>query len=297
MCIINGVMAHSFSTKVNDTLHAPKTVKPMVLVSAAHVVTFAGTLLLLDKAWYRQHPRTSFHLHNDLHHWFQMDKAGHAFSAYQISRLSSRSFQWAGKEKSAAALLGSLAGNVFLYTIEILDGLSAQWGASLSDAGANLSGSLLFYSQEMIWNEQKAVMKYSFSASGLAHYRPDLLGQTWSEQLIKDYNGQTYWLSFNPQSLLGEQPYLPKWLNIAIGYGADGMTGSRINPLFHNDQPIPFAPRFRQFYLSPDVDFSRINSGNKNVDILLYYLNFIKFPAPALEYNPIGGFSFHLIFF
>jgi hypothetical protein len=49
------------------------------------------------------------------------------------------------------------------------------------------------------------------------------------EQMLKDYNGQTYWLSVNLHSFY-KGSKIPKWLNLAIGYGANGMlTGNGEN--------------------------------------------------------------------
>jgi hypothetical protein len=47
--------------------------------------------------------------------------------------------------------------------------------------------------------------------------------------MLKDYNGQTYWLSVNLHSFY-KGSKIPKWLNLAIGYGANGMlTGNGEN--------------------------------------------------------------------
>ncbi|NBN99091.1 MAG: DUF2279 domain-containing protein, partial [Flavobacteriia bacterium] len=54
---------------------------------------------------------------------------------------------------------------------------------------ANISGSALFIGQELLWKEQRIVPKFGFQRSGLAQYRPDLLGNGWHEEFLKDYNG------------------------------------------------------------------------------------------------------------
>jgi hypothetical protein len=269
----------------------------MAIVTGSHLAVVTGSLLLLNQMWYSAYPRSSFHFHNDLHDWFQMDKAGHAFSGYQLSRLSSSSFSWAGLPNGQSAMWGTISGNLFLSVIEILDGHSQQWGASWSDAGANLAGSLLFFGQQKLWREQKINMKFSFSPSGLASYRPELLGNNLAERIIKDYNGHTFWLSFNLNTLTGNRVFFPQWLNLAAGYGATGMLGSRTNPMYHNEVLLPEFVRYRQFYLAPDIDFSRINTHSELLNAILSTLNFLKLPAPALEYNPVSGFHFHLIFF
>ena len=53
----------------------------------------------------------------------------------------------------------------FLTIIEILDGQSAEWGASSGDLIANSLGSFLAIGQELKWNEQRIQLKYSYIPS------------------------------------------------------------------------------------------------------------------------------------
>lgn len=265
------------------------------VIGSAHATAYTGTLLMLDQMWYRDYPRSSFHWFNDWDEWKQMDKVAHFTNAYHLSRLSYHSFRWTGLTNHRAALWGSISGSVFLTTVEILDGFSAQWGASAGDLAANTLGSLLFFSQQTAWQQQKIVLKYSFSNSRLHPYRPELLGNNLLENIVKDYNGLTFWLSLNPDALGVTYLKLPPWLNLAIGFGATGMLGGTTNPV--PDGTIPFMQRSRQFYLSPDIDYTRIPTQSTTLRHLFTALNFIKFPAPALEYHQHEGFSFHLVFF
>ncbi len=271
--------------------------RKLALVSSAHVLTFTGTLLLLDYMWYRDFPRESFHFHNDMKDWKQMDKLGHITSTFHISKLSFRSFRWAGLQNNSAAYWGSISGIMFLTTIEILDGFSKEWGFSWPDMAANALGSASFVSQQIFWEEQKITWKYSYSQTGIEKHRPDLLGNSLGENLVKDYNGHTFWLSFNFHSLLKLSDGFPKWLNLAIGHGAYGMLGSYENPEFYNHTPLPQLQRYRQWYIAPDIDFSRINTGSPFFDQLLGTLNFLKMPSPALEYNAKDKWKIHWVFF
>jgi hypothetical protein len=78
----------------------------------------------------------------------------------------------------------------------------------------------------------------------------------------------------------------PKWLNLAVGYGAEGMLGARSNQ-WQNAEGINFdysgIPRKRQWYLSPDVDLTKIKTRKKWLKTAFFVLNALKFPAPALE--------------
>jgi hypothetical protein len=43
--------------------------------------------------------------------------------------------------------------------------------------------------------------------------------------------------------------------------------------------------RYRQWYLSPDIDFTRIKTRHKFLKAALSALNVLKFPVPALEFS------------
>ena len=299
LLVLNPQTGFSWPALSDDelTLEKPSNSQRLSWVTGAHIAGFTGTMFLLNEAWYKDHPRSSFHFHDDLFDWKQMDKGGHIVSGYHFSRFSHYSFRWAGLNNRQSALWGSISANLFLATIEILDGFSKEWGASWSDLAANLTGSSSFYLQQVYWQEQKITWKYSFSKSGLEQYRPDLLGSNLAENMLKDYNGITYWLSFNIHLILGKPEYLPKWLNISAGYGANGMLGSTSNPTSHNGEPLPHFDRYRSFYLAPDIDYSRLQTNSKVLQPIFNVLNFIKFPSPALEYNQKQGLRFHWIFF
>jgi hypothetical protein len=103
--------------------------------------------------------------------------------------------------------------------------------------------------------------------------------------LLKDYNGQTYWASFNLHSFFGKA--IPSWLNMAVGYGATGLYGGFENIGYDKAGNIIFdrrdIKRVRQWYLSPDIDWTKIQTDKKLLRTFFSLLNMIKMPAPALE--------------
>ena len=56
-------------------------------------------------------------------------------------------------------------------------------------------------------------------------------------------------------------------------------------------------PRYQQYYLSLDVDFTRIKTRSPMLKTLFGLLNVIKVPAPAIEFNRVDGVRFHAIRF
>jgi uncharacterized protein YfiM (DUF2279 family) len=254
----------------------------------------AAALIGLNQLWYADYPKSDFHFINDNAEWLQMDKAGHVFSAYHLGSFGANALKWSGCDKKRQLLCGATLGLAFLTTVEVFDGYSAQWGASLGDVAANVSGTALFVSQELLWKEQRIVPKFSFHTTPYASARPNVLGSSVSEQILKDYNGQTYWLSVNIHSFF-KQSKLPKWLNVAVGYGAEGMiTGNEglVNTVF-----LPESERYRQIYLSFDVDLTKIKTKSNLIKTLFLVFNTIKIPAPAIEIKGSGGIKWHYLYF
>ncbi len=259
----------------------------------------AGTsLIALDRIWYSKYPKTHFHTFNDSKDWLQMDKVGHGVTSYYISYIGYELFNDCNLKKNQSILIGSATGLAYLTSIEIMDGFYDQWGFSYGDMTANILGVGLFSLQQYFWNQQRIKLKYSFHKSGIAQYRPELLGNNLYEQLLKDYNGQTYWLSANINSFLKKNSKFPSWINVALGYGADGMIGGSNNnySLCNGDPNCINLTRKRQFYISLDADLTKIKWKSKFMKMLSTSFGFIKIPFPALEINPNAS-KFHWIYF
>lgn len=262
------------------------------IVGSGTALAYGGSFVFLNQAWYKDYPRSSFHAYNDGGEWMQMDKIGHAWTAYNTGKGNTALWRWAGVNNRDAVLLGSGTSLLYMFSIEYLDGRSAEWGWSWADVAADVSGSFLFASQQLAWKEQKISLKFSAHKNNyetsLNNRADDLFGSSIPERLLKDYNAQTYWLSFNINSLLHQQAF-PKWLNIAVGYGADGMFGGYENLAFDKNGNVTFdrrdIKRYRQWYLAPDVDFTKIKTNSRALRTLFFALNTLKFPAPALEFS------------
>ncbi|GAB3900872.1 DUF2279 domain-containing protein [Larkinella knui] len=252
---------------------------------------YSATLYGLSNAWYNN-PLTNFHFFNDNHEWLQIDKVGHMVTAYQIARISAQAYRWTGLSDRKAAIYAGLTGLIFQTPIEILDGFSPEYGFSVGDMIANISGPALYTGQYLAWGELRIQPKFSFHNTALARVRPNLLGSSWNERWLKDYNGQTYWLSVNPSAFANRESKFPKWLNIAAGYGIQDMVAAETSKSIE----LGYRP-YRQYYLSLDIDFTRIRTRKKALKTLFFLLNTLKMPAPTLEYTGRNGFRFHALYF
>ncbi len=247
--------------------------------------------------WYQDYPQSSFHFFNDNAEWEMMDKFGHTWDAYVISKMLYRSFNWAGQSNKRSTLYGCGIAYLYQTTVEVFDGFSAEWGFSMGDIAANTIGVAAFAAQQLTWEEQRIVLKYSFHQTEYAAYNPELLGTTLPENILKDYNGLTYWLNVNPRSWMSKESRFPKWLSIGFGYGAEGMTGGHENPTEVDGVPIPEFERYRQYYLSIDFDFSRVKFRSGFLNSFFKVINIIHLPAPALELSPGRKPVWHLLYF
>jgi uncharacterized protein YfiM (DUF2279 family) len=261
------------------------------MVGTASVVGYGTSMILFSQAWYKDFPKSSFHTFNDGGEWLQMDKTGHGWAAYNTSRLTTDMWQWAGVKPSTSIVIGTGSSLLYLLSVEYLDGHSAEWGWSWPDVIADLSGAALFASQEFGWKQQKIQLKFSshyqhYPEPDLQQRANDLFGSTWPERILKDYNAQSYWLSFNLKKLIPESR-LPRWLSISIGYGAGGMFGGYENVAHDKNGMIIFdrsdIQRYRQWYLAPDIDFTQIRSKSGFLRTVFSVINVLKFPTPALE--------------
>lgn len=267
------------------------------VVICGSVAGYASLMTGLYALWYKDYPMGKFHFFNDNKQWNQMDKVGHTFSCYYEGVAGIEMMKWAGFSDKQSAIIGGLYGSFIQTGVEVLDGFSEGWGASTGDILANTTGSAFAIGQELAWQEQRIWIKYSFQRSPYSALRPNALGSNFPERILKDYNGQTYWLSANVKSFLEQESKWPSWLNIAVGYGADGMLGGDDNSYTSQGVNYNYAgvTRRRQFYLAPDIDLTRIphNKGWQRATLIV--LNSLKFPLPGIMYDTDKGFQFQAI--
>lgn len=259
--------------------------KPLVISST---VAYAGALIALNELWYSDFERQSFQFFNDNKEWKQLDKLGHFFSSFHLSHLGYKGLKWSGIEENKSIFWGTMVSVMVLTPIEVFDGFSAEYGASAGDLVANSAGALLFYSQQKRWGEIRIHPKYSFQRSGYAPLRPEILGANLSEELVKDYNAHTHWLSFDISKF---NESFPRWINIAVGYAAKEM-------IYANDaqnKEIGLRPT-RRYFISIDFDLNEYKGRSKIVNTLIDLVNVIKLPAPTIELSN-SKFRFHSFYY
>ncbi|MFC2087178.1 DUF2279 domain-containing protein [Bacteroidota bacterium] len=295
-----------------DSLDNKRLVTALAIEGAGYSMIMYG----LHNIWYKGYEKSDFHFFNDYGEWEHIDKAGHIYTAYLESDLFYKQWRWMGMDETTSILLSGVTSFALQSSIEVFDGFSSKWGASVPDLVSNAFGSLLFVSQQFVLKEQMIRLKFSshynyYSNSLIPSINlPDattvetrannLFGESFPERLIKDYNAQTFWLSMNLKPFI-KSDYIPDWLNLAVGYGAENIYGGFENEWSVDDLKYKIRdgefPRFRQFYLSPDIDFTKIKVENRFLKMVLHGVNFLKFPAPSLEFNKVDGVKFWFVYF
>lgn len=282
-------------------------------MAALGVATYSTATVALYNSWYRDYPMGDFRLFDDSREWLQMDKAGHVFSSYFQTAYSYDVARWTGLSKKHSLITGAGIALLSQTTIELMDGFSTQWGFSLGDIGANLAGAALFVGQEWWLDQQIVLIKESslpvrydesrFNSIGGGAYSTlerratELFGPGMLERALKDYNVQTYWASIDVKSLTHLKAW-PAWLNLAFGLGAQNLYGGFENKWTEGDATYDLnsvMPRYRQYYLSLDINWRKIRTKNHLVNGIFNGLNIFKMPAPAIEYSN-QEWRFHLLF-
>lgn len=296
--------------EIPDTLDK----KRGLTVGITAAALYTGSIIGVNEFWYKGFPKSSFHTFNDWGEWENMDKYGHAFSAYAETKLFYNASRWTGLSNKTSAITAFAFSTLAQTSIEVLDGHSSNWGWSWHDVAFNTGGSLLFGIQQYIWSEQRIKMKFSYTpisysaapitvdnvSSSILDRAEETFGTGPAERLLKDYNAQTIWLSANIKSIIANNnDKFPAWLNIAVGYGAENTLGGFGNGWFRNDARFTANDfeRHRQLFLSLDIDLEKLPVRNKALKGVLKILNLIKIPSPTMEFNSIGQRNFHWIYF
>lgn len=302
---------HQFVTP-SDTFNS----KRLGLILGSETAIYTGATIALYQYWYKDYPLSGFHLFNDIGEWLQYDKMGHFYTTYFETDITTQFYRWTGMADNKAYWAGAATASVLQLTIEAFDGFSEKWGFSVGDFAANTLGASLCTGQNFLWNEQRIRVKFSSHFTDYTQYdaivqdrAASLFGTTGPEKVLKDYNGQTTWLSVNPSMFMKPETRFPKWLMISGGYSVEGLLGGYENAWCDDPdiRPEDCDPehltryddieRYRQYYLALDVDLSQIPVSSPYLKMLFNVLNIVKIPSPALEINQGKGIRFVPLYF
>lgn len=242
---------------------------------------WSGSMIGLYQVWYSKIEKSPWHSFNDSKNWLQMDKMGHFYISHKISQFCRDKYVWSGMDNTTATWIGAGISVGYQTTFEMFDAYSAEWGFSWSDIAANTLGTASYTAQSLVWKEERIIPKFSYSPTEFAAIRPEVLGGSFAEALMKDYNGQTYWLSFSPGTFFKHCP-IPKWACISIGYSAHEKLKGDDESYTDLTTGIHYQSQ-REFLLSLDIDFSRLPIKRPWLRAIVKQFNYIKIPFPTLR--------------
>ena len=241
---------------------------------AVYDVAFYQTL---KKPWWSGQ-KSDFHVINDWwgNYAMEVDKLAHVYAGQCMARIAATSYRWSGMTRRQALFWGGMTSLATLTQVEVLDGFTRKYGFSTADYAANIVGAFFPLAQEL-WRPLRLVTcKMSYHP---ARFEPGTY-----DNLLEDYDRQTYWLAFDINGMLprSARPYWPDWLGVAVGYGVKNAFAS--------------TDCLREYYLALDFDPTRLELGDGWLAEFLAPLHYLHLPAPAIRFREDGTAFFALYF-
>jgi hypothetical protein len=239
-----------------------------------------------SNAWWNGQ-RRSFHFQEDWISALQVDKCGHAFGGYMFSYGMDEALKTSGVDYNSSALYGSIFALAYQTYVETEDGFAQTWGFSPSDWYFDFIGSAFYLAQHYVPALQNITPKWQYIPTEWTT-KADI---NRPKTFIDDYNSTTFWYSLNVNNILPDnlKKYWVPWLNIAVGYGAD----SDLKP---NLLGPPDQQNVRRFIIGLDYNLLKLlPEGGSFWNWFRQTLNFMKFPAPAVQISN-GVVKFYLMY-
>lgn len=242
---------------------------PLAIIGLGYAGVFWGLEVLQRNAWWKDQ-RGPFHIQDDWDYAVQADKLGHFFGGYFLSYLFSEALMTAGLSYHSAAVFGAAMGWIYQGYVELRDGYATSWGFSPSDFAFNTVGVGFFLFQHAIPAAQHLTPKWQY-------FPPTWIGERPTDHptaIVDDYNGTTIWLSVDLWKVLpvAMQGFWPKWLNLALGYGARNV-----------GRPENGYKPERLILLSLDYNLLQLVPPPRSfLGWLWQTLNYVKLPSPAV---------------
>lgn len=255
---------------------------PTIILGSALALTITGIHYYQMNAWWKDQ-RGPFHIMEDDAYALNIDKAGHFFGGAFCAFVGRKSMEWCGFSRNTSVITGALMSFLFEMYVELEDGFARKWGFSPGDAMADLIGAAWPVGQHFVPYLENFQPKFSYWPS------KELREGTSAKIFIDDYNGQSYWMGMRVYELLPSswQKFWPSWLGLAVGVSVRGVQDSRTD--------VAGSP-IRHVFLALDYDMTKIIPGDSwFLDTLAKAMNYIHFPAPAIQISP-GYIAYGLYF-
>lgn len=202
-----------------------------------------------------------------------VDKAGHFYTSYFYFQSLYEFMEWGGFDEQTKVLTSIAIPAFYALSIELNDGFTF-FSFSGYDLTANLAGIGYGVLQRKFPVLQNFKFKWSYYPSGTIPLDNKFI-------IANDYDGHIYWLSIDINGVLPKQMknYWPKFLNLAVGYGAQNVSHRNAWLGEINSK----GPASRKFAISLDY-----NLGSFDVENDLFYavrniVDYFHFPSPGIR--------------
>lgn len=253
-------------------------IRPLPFIGLASIylgITTALHIYQVNTFW---DSTTTFRFIEDGDYALYADKFGHAWGTFINAYLASEALMGAGFSWESATLGGAGIALAYQTYVEVMDGYGKTWGFSWSDMYANFAGLAWFLGQHYVPFLQNFTYKANF-------FPPPWFGRSkreMAETFLDDYSGWTFTLAIDVHNLLPQKAkkYWPSWLNIDVGHAVRDLR-------FREGESVyTFGLDINPVRLLPD--------GSNLVNWFRQGLNYVKIPAPAIEFGKET--RFHLFY-
>lgn len=242
------------------------------LIGGGMFTAWLGLHIYYSHTWWKNRVHY-FKFAEDPFYARNVDKMSHVYTANLIAEGTGVLYEWSGVNPMSAILYGSLTAMAYETYIEIYDGLSPIWGFDWGDVASNFVGALYPVAQRYVPFLNNINFKWSFNPNWVLRKVQNQF------DLLDDYTSMIFWISVNPKGLLPEKiaEHYPGFLAFALGVSLKGAShqGSTLNA-------------YREWYLSFDVDITRLPGKSEFMKKLKKILNFYHLPMPTVKFQPTG---------
>ena len=241
----------------------------------------AGNVALYEyfrRAWWNGEPAPHMWVNWERREPFrEMDKFGHAWGGYHLSRIGGELLGGACVSRTKAVWWSAAYAAAFQLQLEMWDGKQAEYGFSPFDLGANTAGAGYAVAQHYVPALRNVKPTISYARTVAARR----FGRAQGSELrpTTDYSGQTYWMSFDVDAMLPDDAarWWPGFVRASIGHSiTDYVSPSTGRSLWGK----------REIVLSLDIDPEKLPGQNRIWRQVKHELSYYHFPSPALRLTP-----------
>lgn len=251
-----------------------------IAAAATGAAANAALYVYFREQWWSGEKADRFVLNWDWNEEFRdQDKLGHALGGFHLARLGTSMLRGACVPPTKAAWIGFAYAAAFQLQIELWDATQAQYGFSVPDVLFNTAGQALALGREL--SPRLRVVKPTISYYPSAPLRKFGQGGDPGGQLRStiDYSGQTYWLSFDVDSLLPPErrEWWPGIVRLSVGH--------TITDWIRLADGYPTRAR-RRVVIGLDLDVSKLPGDHPVWRRVKEELSYIRLPGPAIVIGP-----------